>query len=240
MQDYGSLVYLDVQKTGSSFVLEFLEASCKLALQPSRKHARIVGKYRRDAYYFITVRHPLAQYVSLFRYGLDQKGAIHHRIRRKGRADLYERGLEPWLEFMLDDRNVSIIGEDFEAMAGSGVGFMTFRFMALSIANPVSALKQARSVADVRKLYAEQNLARRVIRNESLNEGLRTLAFDDVPQWFDRDAAAAYLDAAGRVNPSQAPAPALPSADLLGEFRRREAFLLDLFYSDKVEAQGGA
>ena len=230
MQDHGDLVYLDVQKTGSSFVIGFLAASCKLPLRPSRHHARVVGDYNRDAYYFATVRQPLATYVSLFRYGADGNGGIRKRIGKAGQAGLYERGFEPWLAFIFDDRNAHILREDFEQMVGSGLGFVSFRFVTLSIPNPMDVLPAARSIADVRKVYDTHNLARRVIKTEALNDGLRELALTDVPQWFDPVAAKAYLDAGGRANASSAPAPVLSSADLMSELARREALLFDLFY----------
>jgi hypothetical protein len=235
MYDYGDLVYLDVQKTGSTFVMGFLRASCTLPMRPSKHHARIVGDYRSDAYYFATVRHPLPQYTSLFRYGADGNGAIAGRIRRAGRGDLYELGFEHWLEFVLDDRNALILGEGFAEVAGSGLGFMSFRFVALSIANAMRILPSARSIEDVRHIYAERNLARRVIRNEELNEGLRALAVEDVPQWFDPEAADAFL-AGGRRNASYSPVPTLPNANLLQELQRREALLLDAFYPDTQPA----
>jgi hypothetical protein len=234
MQDHGDLVYLDVQKTGSSFVIGFLAASCKLPLRPSRHHARVVGDYNRDAYYFATVRHPLSTYVSLFRYGADGNGGIRKRIGRAGRAALYERGFEPWLAFIFDDRNAHILREDFEQMAGSGLGLVSFRFVSLSIANAMDVLPAARSLGEVRAIYDKHNLARRVIRNEALNEGLHTLALEDVPQWFDADAAVAYLGTGSRVNVSTAPPPTLSSPDLSAELRRREALLFDLFYGDET------
>ena len=65
MYDYGKLVYLDLQKTGSRFVVDFLEATCKLSLRSGDEHTFVREDYDPDTYYFITVRHPETQYSSL-------------------------------------------------------------------------------------------------------------------------------------------------------------------------------
>lgn len=235
MQDFGDLVYLDVQKTGSTFVEEFLRRCCTLPCLKSVKHGRVTGEYRRDAYYFITVRHPLAQYMSLFRYGADGFGGVFGRLRNAGLAGIYEKGFEPWLEFVLDPANAEVLGEGYQRVAHTGIGFMTFRFVVLSMAYPMQEFPSAQSVDDVRALYAKRNLARRVIRNEYLNAGLRALAVEDVPQWFKPDEAKAFL-AGERINQSRSATPPPPSPDLVREMERREAFILDRFYTDGAAA----
>lgn len=232
MDDYGSLVYLDVQKTGSTYVNEFLAASCLLPQAAFRKHGRIEGTYRPDAYYFITTRHPVPSYVSLFRFGLAQRGGIRRRLMRSGHDGLYQRGINAWLEFVLDDANVEFLSahERFDEVIHSGVGLMTFRFLALSVADPMDVLPAAHSLDDLRTVYAQRNIARRVIRNEELNDGLAKLALEDVPQWFDADAVHTFLDTTPPINASTAERPGEIAPDLLTEIRRREALLLEWFY----------
>lgn len=231
MQDHGDLVYLDVQKTGSTFVSSFLRWSCTLKMLRLEQHAPVTGDYRKDAYYLATVRHPLALYMSLYRYGVDGHGGIARRIRKAGRGDVYEGGLDRWLEFILDPMQAPILREGFDSVAALGLGLMTYRFIRLAIPNPMDVLPTARSMDDIRRLYAAHNLAPRVLRNESLNDELRSLAFEEQPQWFDQEIAAEMLGGE-RMNSSSAPIPAPPSSDLMAEIERREALLLELFYSE--------
>ena len=112
MEDYGKLVYLDVQKTGSTFICAFLRECAKLGLHHSEQHAR-VAEARPGTIYAISVRHPLEQYVSLFRYGLDEKGAVFSRIKSIGREDLYHAdGFDDWIRFILDAANAKVLGDD--------------------------------------------------------------------------------------------------------------------------------
>jgi|GEM_PF-1046183 len=116
MHDYGKLIYLDMHKTGSTFVMKFLEHACTLKLVGSKKHSTHVISRDPDAIYFASIRHPTAQYSSLFRYGLERKGRIYKRLKRAGQAHLYEDDasrFNAWLEFMLDPSNAPIIADDF-------------------------------------------------------------------------------------------------------------------------------
>jgi hypothetical protein len=90
MHDFGEIVYLDLQKTGSTFVSEFLKFACVCPEQKFQKHGWITEDLRSSATYFITVRHPHGLYSSLYRYGLDRKGAIYNRLQRAGRLSTYE------------------------------------------------------------------------------------------------------------------------------------------------------
>ena len=104
MYDYGKLVYLDLQKTGSRFVVDFLESTCKLDLRSGDEHTFVREDYDPDKYYFITVRHPETQYSSLYRYGLGgNKGFVYRSIINSGREDLYDAEnprFNDWLEFV--------------------------------------------------------------------------------------------------------------------------------------------
>lgn len=239
MQDHGDLVYLDVPKTGSTFVVAFLEASCRLPLLGGVRHAGITGSYRKDAYYFATVRHPVAQYVSLFRHGSYHMGRTRGRIERAGRGDVYEKGFDHWLAFVLDPDMAAVFGDGYENVVGSGIGVMTFRFVALSVADGMTSLMQARSVDDVRMLYDTHRLTQQVIPMEELNAGLRTLALSECPQWFDTAAAGQFLATSPRINASFRPGPNTIDPALEAEVMRRERLVIDLFYSGDPQPFGG-
>ena len=86
MIDFGKIVYLDVQKTGSSFVARFLGECTTLPERSRHRHAPAKA-LRPDAFYFTTVRAPLSQYISLFQYGLQGRGGMVERFREAGMAE---------------------------------------------------------------------------------------------------------------------------------------------------------
>ena len=230
MEDYGKLVYLDVQKTGSTFICAFLRECAKLGLHHSEQHARVAAA-RPGTTYAISVRHPLEQYVSLFRYGLDEKGAVFSRIKSSGRADLYHAdGFDDWMRFILDAANSKVLGEGYADVAGLGIGFQTWRFLALSLVNPSERLLQS-GVESVNDIYRQHNIASVYLRNESLNADLRERLVSVHPDLFDLEKAEAMLSKGDRVNASttQIARTKLPP-DINEVFLRKEAFLLDQFY----------
>ena len=76
MHDFGKIVYLEMQKTGSTFVNSFLRECCLLEEISYKKHGVVRDDYASDKFYFITIRHPYDLYSSLYRYGLDGQGAF--------------------------------------------------------------------------------------------------------------------------------------------------------------------
>lgn len=73
MFDFDRFVYLDLQKTGSTYVAHFLRYSSKLKLVKRKGHMFITDDYDPSKLYFISIRHPLKIYSSLYRYGLQKK-----------------------------------------------------------------------------------------------------------------------------------------------------------------------
>ena len=134
MYDFGKLIYLDLNKTGSKFVLSFLNECLRFELDKSREHEPVRDDYSPNAFYLISVRHPYAQYSSLFRYGLDKKGLVYQRLCQAGNASLYNKeNYNDWLTFVLDPRNAKVLGEDYEKIPKSiDIGFLSYRFLKLS------------------------------------------------------------------------------------------------------------
>jgi hypothetical protein len=230
MHDYGKLVYLDVQKTGSTFITAFLRECAKLHLHHSEQHARVT-EARPGTTYAISVRHPLEQYFSLFRYGLDKKGAVFSAIKRFGRADLYHGdGFEDWMRFILDAANANVLGEGYADAAGLGIGFQTWRFLALSVVNPRDRFLLS-GVESMNATYLQHNIATVHLRNESLNADLREKLVSVHPDWFDLEKAEAMLSKGDRVNASTAQIARTKLPDDINElFLKKECFLLDQFY----------
>ena len=51
MYDYGKLVYLDLNKTGSKFILSFFRECLKFELLKEREHEPVRDDYSPDAFH---------------------------------------------------------------------------------------------------------------------------------------------------------------------------------------------
>lgn len=237
MHDFGRLVYLDLQKSGSTFVSRFLNETCRLPAVKEVKHGRIAEDYNPDAFYFITIRHPIAQYSSLFRYGLDGRGALYYRLSHLGRSDLYKKNSDSfnqWLRFLLDHRNAAMLGEGFEKVPESfDLGFLSFRYLMLSFAYPLETLLRKEDRTDVSELLKQRSIVRHVIRNENLNQGLRELALELQPQYFDARRVEKFFKRPKSVNASKVGDEMINviDADIRQLIVRKERVLLS-YYSD--------
>jgi hypothetical protein len=206
MHDFGRLVYLDLQKTGSTFVSRFLNETCALPLVKESKHTRIQSRPDRAAFYFITVRNPVSQYSSLFRYGLDRRGALYKNFEKYGKAHLYSRApgsFNEWLRFILEQENAAVLGEGFERIPRSyNLGFLSYRYLMLSLSRPEKTiLKKPRDV-DLLQYARDESIVNHVIFNEKLNDGLKELATNLKPEFFDQERVAAFFRNEERVNAS--------------------------------------
>lgn len=235
MVEYEHVCYLDVQKTGSTFVQAFLERHMRGEPLRVAKHGRLDGRPDPEKFYFITCRRPLDLYLSLFSSGCDGRGALRRRLVRAGREGLYERtpaGLVRWLEFVLDERNAPLLGEGYADGRVELYGFQTHRFLSLALDRAGPRLAKADGESDLSRLFARKAVARAVLSTERLNDGLAELARTDLrPHLADADAALAALQAAKRLNASThdglTDAAEVPTA-LVRHIERREWFLHDL------------
>jgi hypothetical protein len=139
MHDFGKIVYLDMHKTGSSYVSQFLNNCCVLDQLKFSKHDWIRDDYRSDCFYFITVRHPQELWLSLYRYGLDCKGDVFNRLKQLNMLHQYQ-SFDIFLKFCLDENNASLLGYDYNSEISNHIGFMSFRFLKLSLQFPMNKI----------------------------------------------------------------------------------------------------
>lgn len=231
MHDFGKIVYLDFQKTGSSFVSSFLRAACLHPETKLQKHVWIGDDYRADAIYFTTVRSPVMLYSSLFRFGLDRRGGIFRSIKSAGHLSVYE-SFETFCEFLLDEDNAEILHPFYSRAIAGEIGLMSFRHLLLSLQYPVRKISEASEQNMPLRDLLQQSIVSHVLRNESLNEELLKLSSETLPEHFDQRKAAAFLSESPRVNASsQVPeSVSLGSDSLRREIEAKEALLL-AYYS---------
>ena len=207
MYDYGKLVYLDLQKTGSRFVVDFLETTCKLNLRYGVEHTFVREDYDPSAYYLITIRHPVKQYSSLYRYGLgEKKGYIYNNIMSIGRQDLYDAEnpkFNDWLEFILDKENVECLGEGYEKVPTSlDLGFMSFRYLCYATLHPFRLLKIFQRNKGCLSHVHKTSIVDYVIKMEDLNACLLDFATIIKPEFFSNKSVYEYLDKKQQINVS--------------------------------------
>ena len=104
MHDFGELVYLDLHKTGSFYTSSWLREAIILNEQKFRKHVCIRGDYNQNTFYFITVRNPLSMYSSLYRYGLDKRGAVFKALNMANKTHVY-KNFDDFIAFCLDGKS---------------------------------------------------------------------------------------------------------------------------------------
>ena len=205
MHDFGRIVYMDMQKTGSTFVSEFLRFSCKLPERNFQKHAPIGDDYRPDAWYFITVRHPMTLYSSLYRYGLDRKGGIFKRLQAANLLSVYA-SFERFVDFLLNPRNALFLDNAYSSEIASTVGFMSYRYLLLNLQKPrhqiARAVQLKHSVPDL----IRHSFVKRVFKNETLNHDLLSLSTEMFPDIFDQRRARDFLLRSTPINQSKLPA----------------------------------
>lgn len=187
MIELETAVFLQNQKTGSTFVEHFLKANSdeKIISHPAHKSP---GMLRKGKFHFTTVREPLDLYLSLFNYGLDGSGRIWYALDRLGHAHFYDdgfAGFEPWLRFIFSDAFKPIFGA--YAPHAEEMGLCTWRFLSL-----------ARLNFNRKKIMLDH-----VLRFEALNDELKTLTRGPLSQTVrDVDAACGWIDGRTQINRS--------------------------------------
>lgn len=210
MFDFGGVVYLDMQKTGSTSVIGFLKAHLTPDLVESSRHGRLKRVLGPETFCFTSVRAPIAQYVSLYRFGGAAKGGLYRRLAEQGLADrLYGRGaagFHDWAAFVLDPANARHLDPGYVTTTPELFGLMSFRLLFQALPRPLRALRHIESRDQLRKTYGAGSVIRGFIRTEQLSQDLARLCDGGLaPYLRDREAALAQLREDIRANVSTSP-----------------------------------
>jgi hypothetical protein len=236
MYDYGRLVFLDNQKTGSTYVSQFLQECCVLEHVKSHKHRAVRNDFRADAVYFSTVRHPVDLYISLFQYGCERRGSTFKALRQIGRGGLY-KSMPRWLNFILNEENAAVFADGYEQFAPLGIGVMSYRAMRITLRQPTVTLAAATSYDQLIDIWSKKNIATHIFRQESLNASLDEFATKTVPEFFDQEAVHKFLHTAERINSSQSRGEIKINRALRARIMEKERFLIERFYPATAETK---
>jgi hypothetical protein len=202
VHDFGKIAYLDLHKTGSSYVSLFLNECCLLPQVRFEKHDWAREDYNPDCFYFITIRNPVDLYSSLYRYGLERKGNLFYQLGLANCLHAFQ-SFDTFVSFCLDPQNGDLLGLNYKKEYAEELGFMSFRFLTLSLQYPMRRMEEfSRNGKSIIELEAEM-ITKLEIRNENLIADLRRLAHDIKPQFFDQKKAEVFLKTSTKINASK-------------------------------------
>lgn len=241
MQEYESFVYLDLQKTGSTFISNMLYEFSREPRLRALQHEPLGADYDRSKYHVISVRDPVDAYLSLYSFGCGKKGKVRAIFRRLGHDDFYDgtaQGFAAWLNFVLKPGHAKALRDGFDTIADGRlaglIGPQSYRYLRLAVPDSQNLLAACDSVEDIRALHDSHKVADFVVRHERFADDLAALLKGPLRHAMrDLDAALAHLRAAKPMNASvrvdaKEPGFAIPVA-LRRKIRRREWLLYEAF-----------
>jgi hypothetical protein len=208
MYEFEHFVYLDVQKTGSSFICAVLEHYSNESPIQKIRHAGFKNRVDRTKFHFISLRDPLDQYISLYSYGSQANGKFFFHLHKRGFGDLYEgtwRGFQYWLDFILDPENAQFLPDGYARLGAlsDAIGYQSYRVLGLSMDRANRALSHCETRQDVAETYRKSNIIDHVVRFESLRDDLVELVTTKLrDRVTDVDATVAYIRSQAAWNPS--------------------------------------
>lgn len=200
MHDFGNFCYLDMHKTGSTFVSRFLRHAAVSDEVLFLKHAP-VSVWCPSVFYFVTIREPQGWYGSLYRYGLDRRGAIFERLRAAQKLAEYA-SFDRFVRFMHDPVNARLLGEGYNEEIASSMGFMTFRYCKLTILNFYNTYADQNASSGFDGLNS-RSIINLELKMEDLRSGLYELMEGPLCGLIDVKRAHEFLTLAPALNQSQ-------------------------------------
>ncbi|MDH6267687.1 hypothetical protein M2360_003084 [Rhizobium sp. SG_E_25_P2] len=253
MIEYEKFIYLDMYKTGSSYVVALLNRL--VAGKPVRafRHAPLTkGRpffWKQGKYAFATVRNPWDWYVSMWSYSIEQPNVVFFRDVRKSLGEdgvnrLFDRSnpkesFRLWLRSVNDPSFFKTI-ETENPYAHSSVnpflGFYSYRFLRVTTPHPALALNRAylwnmdRAIAHQKRWAIYDH----VFKSETLTQDFSTFVLENIDRCGFKKNAEAILR-------KHAPQPKNTSTRTLTTYRdyyddelrdlvaRRDRLMIDLF-----------
>ncbi|CAM3667968.1 hypothetical protein [Isoptericola cucumis] len=209
MHAFVSLAYLDVEKSGSTFVSGFLRDFLDDEEVGFGKHEPLEDSPPAGRLHVLSVRDPFDTYLSLYSYGCQGRGVLGRSLRREGFGVLYDgtaEGFRRWLDVVLDPAHAALmrpLGYHRSGVA-EHVGLLSFRVARLSAPRPLEWLSQVGSADELVAAYRSRSVVDEVLRNESLVADLERLVRRPDLRWRPtREAALEALGGLARVNASE-------------------------------------
>lgn len=204
MLEFEDIVYLDVQKTGSTYIRKFLQRFARTPEISGVKHKAVVH-YDEKKLYIISCRDPLRQYLSLYAYGCQGLGTFRFKKEKVGIDHLYDgtiAGFTGWLELIVP----ASTGRKY--MTGLNrhrllelFGVQTLRFLRLALPSYREVFETIERKSDVKDRLKSQGLMDFLIKQETLTTDLaRLVSGEHAGRFKDLDAVEKYLAETGKIN----------------------------------------
>ena len=175
---YGPVTYMDVQKTGSTYVEGILGQVLRHPVSDGVKHGRMERDKRPGEIVVITAREPLDAWLSLYNYGCTGRGRLRRRLDRQGRSALYDgtpEGFDTWVRRVGNPSRPAIAGEGYASAARLGIGFQSFRELVMSFSWPLQVFDSCEEPGDVLRYYRQRRIVDHRLRFEDLRSDLAEL-----------------------------------------------------------------
>ncbi len=240
MYEFPNFVYLDVEKSGTTFIFQVLSKFSSEEGILRDHHEPMPLDCDRSKFYFISVRDPLDSYISLYSFGCGARGKMRMRFKRRDLLHFYDGttdGFNKWLKFTLKKKNRDVVDGGY-ADAGSNIpelmGPQSYRYLRLAVPGSRGRIDECKTKDDVRALYEKEKLPAFVIRYENFVPDLSALLRGPLCKWVtDVDAAVEFVNTApprnssDRVDRNNEDFAVWPR--LLDKLREREWLLFELF-----------
>lgn len=192
MIEHEKFIYLDVYRTGSTFLISAFRQITSTAPVREFRHASLTKGFQFYAHggklVIATVRNPWDWYVSLWAYGADGKSAIRKYLAKHlpapELARLYDtsapqQAFRRWLALMHDPKLLdAVMGEHYpESGLSDVIGLYSYRFLRVTTPYPRVLLRKWR-IATVKDAIAYQRSWKTydvLLRSETLNQELQQL-----------------------------------------------------------------
>jgi hypothetical protein len=207
VQVFGPVLYMDVPKTGSTFITEFLASQVRYAHERTRKHSRLQRIRQPGELVLLSSREPVGTWLSLYNYGCTGVGRVRRRLDRRGIGQQFYRGdpedFDAWIAHLTSPDAVEDLGEDYASLARLGIGFATFRELVMSFDRPLRRFATWTSMDDARRDYAAANIVDVRLRHRSLEADLIAACHGPLSRHLRADAdPVAFLSATPPTNVS--------------------------------------
>ncbi len=251
------LVFLELQKTGSTHIKQLLKAT--VGGVNNGKHNQATPEIRAKGKAFVgSIRDPWSWYLSLFTYGCQEKGLVFQRTTNPKHwnkltdeekqtpgfehynvdfaRQMYTNpedatNFKHWLKLVTTTGPHRKIIEDgfFQSPISDLAGLMTYRYFLLFCDQGVDIPASIKTMKGLKNYEAEHRFVEYIIRNETLAEDLIQVLHDVGEKLTDEQLAT--IREAPKTNQSARKAPRSHYYDdiAVGLVQTREKFIIDKF-----------
>jgi len=198
MIEYEKFIYLDVYKTGSTYIAALLRKLMEGKPVRVTRHAPVTkGRpffWKQGKFAFATVRNPWDWYVSMWAYSIKQPNVLFFRDVRKvlgpeEAKKLFDsenprESFATWLKALSDPKflNEVMVGHPYSKTSlNRFLGFYSYRFMRVTTPHPALAMGwwNIRSMDQAIRHQKRWALYDKVFKSESLTEDFSTFVLEN-------------------------------------------------------------